>query len=185
MKYTNIKKLLIKFMGGGLINFPTRFLRWVKIDGDLEGDDSGGGSDSDNDVFFVPATIQPKYFLNNDGTEVIEIKNYTSDVEYATFLYNKEDIISLGVNEEALNSLAQVTIEEAFDDINSQHPTKGLNIDKNVFKNTIILEYISKGNGITEPSQVDTYSFKINEMYNIYKISNNIFLILNYIPSIN
>ena len=43
MKYTNIKKLLIKFMGGGLINFPTRFLRWIKIDGDAEGDDSGGG----------------------------------------------------------------------------------------------------------------------------------------------
>lgn len=35
MKYTNIKKLLIKFMGGGLINFPTRFLRYVKINGYL------------------------------------------------------------------------------------------------------------------------------------------------------
>ena len=37
MKYINIKKLLIKFMGGGLINFPTRFLKWIKIDGDAEG----------------------------------------------------------------------------------------------------------------------------------------------------
>ena len=46
MKYTNIKKLLIKFMGGGLINFPTRFLRWIKIDGDAEGDDSGSGGGS-------------------------------------------------------------------------------------------------------------------------------------------
>lgn len=49
MKYTNIKKLLIKFMGGGLINFPTRFLRWVKIDGDAEGDDDGGSGNNDSD----------------------------------------------------------------------------------------------------------------------------------------
>lgn len=47
MKYTNIKKLLIKFMGGGLINFPTRFLRWIKIDGDAEGDDGGGSGGDD------------------------------------------------------------------------------------------------------------------------------------------
>ena len=44
MKFTNIKKLIIKFMGGGLINFPTRFLRWVKIEGDTEDDGGGGGS---------------------------------------------------------------------------------------------------------------------------------------------
>lgn len=34
-------------MGGGIINFPTRFLRWVKIDGDAEGDDGGGGDGGD------------------------------------------------------------------------------------------------------------------------------------------
>lgn len=56
MKFTNVKQLIIKFMGGGgLINFPTRFLRWVKINGDTDGSDDSGGSDSD--VFFVPATI--------------------------------------------------------------------------------------------------------------------------------
>lgn len=49
MKYTNIKKLLIKFMGGGLINFPTRFLRWIKIDGDAEGDDGGSGGSTEID----------------------------------------------------------------------------------------------------------------------------------------
>ena len=48
MKYTNIKKLLIKFMGGGLIDFPTRFLRWVKIDGDTESDDGGGDTPVSN-----------------------------------------------------------------------------------------------------------------------------------------
>lgn len=42
MKFTNVKQLIIKFMGGGLINFPTRFLRWVKINGDSDGSDDGG-----------------------------------------------------------------------------------------------------------------------------------------------
>lgn len=46
MKFTNVKQLIIKFMGGGLINFPTRFLRWVKINGDSDGSD-GGSSDTD------------------------------------------------------------------------------------------------------------------------------------------
>lgn len=50
MKFTNVKQLIIKFMGGGIINFPTRFLRWVKINGDSEddsgSDDGGGGSGS-------------------------------------------------------------------------------------------------------------------------------------------
>lgn len=49
MKFTNVKQLIIKFMGGGIINFPTRFLRWVKINGDSEddgSDDGGGGGDS-------------------------------------------------------------------------------------------------------------------------------------------
>lgn len=43
MKFTNVKQLIIKFMGGGLINFPTRFLRWVKINGDTDDSDDGGG----------------------------------------------------------------------------------------------------------------------------------------------
>ena len=51
MKFTNVKQLIIKFMGGGLINFPTRFLRWVKINGDVEGDDGGGGSGSGDDEY--------------------------------------------------------------------------------------------------------------------------------------
>ena len=34
--------------GGGLINFPTRFLRWIKIDGDAEGDDGGDGDSGDD-----------------------------------------------------------------------------------------------------------------------------------------
>ena len=46
MKFTNVKQLIIKFMGGGLINFPTRFLRWVKINGDSDDSDDGGSGGS-------------------------------------------------------------------------------------------------------------------------------------------
>lgn len=43
MKVTNIKKLWIKFIGGGLIKFPHENLREVEIDGD--GLDGGGGQE--------------------------------------------------------------------------------------------------------------------------------------------
>lgn len=58
MKFTNIKQLIIKFMGGGIINFPTRFLRWVKIEGDTDGSDDGGGDEPTPEP-------QPLNFLSN------------------------------------------------------------------------------------------------------------------------
>ena len=83
MKFTNVKQLIIKFMGGGLINFPTRFLRWVKITGDTEDDGGGdGGGDGDSDkgmklfpifepaevVFWVDSTDPNRPFtLREDG----------------------------------------------------------------------------------------------------------------------
>ena len=50
MKFTNVKQLIIKFFGGGIINFPTRFLRWVKINGDTDNSDDGGGDTPVSDV---------------------------------------------------------------------------------------------------------------------------------------
>lgn len=53
MKFINIKKLIIKFIGGGIIKFPTRFLHWVIIDGENSGEEGGGGGgDIDiNDIY--------------------------------------------------------------------------------------------------------------------------------------
>lgn len=48
MKVTNIKKLWIKFIGGGLIKFPHENLREVEIEGD--GLDGGGGGQEEVDV---------------------------------------------------------------------------------------------------------------------------------------
>lgn len=167
MKYINIKKLLIKFIGGGLINFPTRFLRWIKIDGDLEEDDSG--DDSNSNVFFVPATIQPKYFINDDSTEPVEIENYTPPTYGSTFLYNKEDIISLGVNEEDLNNLNIIGINDAFNDFNNDI-VNGYMME--TFANEkIILFDLDMGN-----SCIHIYN-NIDNPY-LYKLSNDVFLIL-------
>ena len=102
MKYTNIKKLLIKFMGGGLINFPTRFLRWIKIDGDAEGDDGGGGGgdggDTSKEAFlFQVLTIingsEGFYFDENTTQEyVFPISDWDdSFAEGYTLLGNKEN----------------------------------------------------------------------------------------------
>lgn len=51
MKIEHISKLILKFIGGGIVNFPTRFLKWIKVEscdcnggGDDSGDDSGGDS---------------------------------------------------------------------------------------------------------------------------------------------
>ena len=137
---------------------------------------SGGGDSSSNDVFFVPATIQPKYFINEGSTELIEIKNYTP-ANYTIFFYNKEDIISLGAPEEVLNSLTQVTIDEAFDDSRSNSPTKGLLINKETFKNTIILSNIEK---TANYSYISTYVFDTDMQYFLYKVSDDIFFILSH-----
>lgn len=166
MKFTNVKQLIIKFMGGGLINFPTRFLRWVKINGDSDDSDDEGGSDSD--IFFVPATIQPKYFITNPNDEPIDIKNYTPD-NSAYFLYNKEDIIHLGVNEEDLNNLDIITPSNAFNDVVLNNGANGYQISSDAFIRKIILFCVN-----IEGSIVKTYN---NTSY-IYKISDDIFLIM-------
>ena len=75
MKYTNIKQLIIKFMGGGIINFPTRFLRWVKINGDSDGSDGGGGGGSDTDV------NQELTFLNQVSDLIYQTQGFMFDAD--------------------------------------------------------------------------------------------------------
>ena len=127
MKYTNIKKLLIKFFGGGLINFPTRFLRWVIIEGDSDGDDGedDGGDEGDTEyVFFCSLDIQPKGYLTNmDGDNYSSIKNINTyrfkDNSSTWMLYDKNDILSLniGVTEQELDNL-QIAENVEFGDYN-------------------------------------------------------------------
>lgn len=100
MKFTNVKQLIIKFMGGGLINFPTRFLRWVKINGDSDGSDDGGGDDSEIDwesiyreQILAKATQQIQKFnpTNNPNAEfnlAYKYNNNSWDISDATYINN-------------------------------------------------------------------------------------------------
>lgn len=144
MKYTNIKKLLIKFMGGGLINFPTRFLRWIKIDGDAEGDDGGDGGDSESsNVFFSPVGIQPTHIVvetDDDTYPIIEIKDFTipGDIGNGYLLYSKEDLVSIGVNENDLNNLEIVSYNEMLEDEAGQKGFTDDYIDNIIDENYVI-----------------------------------------------
>ena len=51
MKFTNLSKLLIKFIGGGLVNFPTRYLKEVEVE--AEGGESDGGGSGNNDELLL------------------------------------------------------------------------------------------------------------------------------------
>lgn len=46
MKFTNISKFIIKFMGGGKINFPFNYLKEVEINGDNDGESEGGNENT-------------------------------------------------------------------------------------------------------------------------------------------
>ena len=100
MKFTNVKQLIIKFMGGGLINFPTRFLRWVKINGDTDGSDDGGGGSGDSEsllMSLIPDNYpKPDLFVfienpeeNPEDNNIIDVTNYKID-DFLN-LYNQEE----------------------------------------------------------------------------------------------
>lgn len=132
---------------------------------------SNGESDNDSDIFFVPATIQPKYFVNDGGTEPIEIENYTPANRGTAFFYNKEDIIHLGVNEEDLNNLNIIGINDAVNDFYDSDKANAYIIQSSVFSRKIILSDISMID-----STIKIYN-SLNNGY-LYKISNDLFLIL-------
>lgn len=111
MKFTNVKQLIIKFMGGGLINFPTRFLRWVKINGDGDGSDDGGGggggggdiTPSEQDsyiplyqpakaVYWVPyGEVCPYIYKGDNKVELKDGIELIPDSDIITYIRNKFD----------------------------------------------------------------------------------------------
>lgn len=109
--------------------------------------------------------------MNDDSDEPIDIKNYISPESGSTFLYNKEDIIHLGVNEEDLNNLNIIGINDAFNDFHDNDKANAYIIPSSVFSRKIILSDISM-----IESTVKIYN-SFNNGY-LYKISNDLFLIL-------
>lgn len=60
MKLTNLSKLLIKFIGGGLVNFPTRYLKEVEVEAE-GGENDGGGSENDDELLLKTKQIIADY----------------------------------------------------------------------------------------------------------------------------
>ena len=103
MKFTNIKQLIIKFMGGGIINFPTRFLRWVKIEGNIDGSDDGGdgggGSGGDDEIvdafsLFPNPPLKLIGYIDNSSWDAIDDNNNN----ITTDIIKKEDLYDYFAN---------------------------------------------------------------------------------------
>lgn len=75
MKIEHITKLILKFIGGGIVNFPTRFLKWIKVescncDGGGDGGDSQDGVTLEDFNNFYITVINDNYVdtYNDDDT---------------------------------------------------------------------------------------------------------------------
>ena len=91
MKFTNIKQLIIKFVGGGIINFPTRFLRWVKINGDVDGSNDGENNQNMLDYFpFDFSDAKPVGFVIRKNWN-FTIGNLPDGVDERTYGYVIDD----------------------------------------------------------------------------------------------
>lgn len=83
MKITKLTKLLISFMGGGKIDFPTRHLKEVEINGD--GLDGGGGGQEETD--------EVKTYLDELATKVKSSKDYAFSYDMALNSFTPKEII--------------------------------------------------------------------------------------------
>lgn len=181
MKFTNVKQLIIKFMGGGLINFPTRFLRWVKINGDTEGSDdgggdSGGGEEGNSNIFFSPLAIQPTHIgvFIDDTFSIVEIKDVTLNADGdlgGPLIYSKEDLISVGINENDLNNLEIVSVDEIEEDSSGSKGLSG-NYINNILDENYIVSHLS---GEYEDCSMQRIIKDDNEIPVIYRFGDNLY----------
>ena len=131
MKFTNVKQLIIKFMGGGLINFPTRFLRWVKINGDSDGSDDGGddgGGGGTIDKFYLKLNrenlhLDDMYYTDFDTTIGHDLDFFFEDTDINLVSKIIENIV------EQVNNLPSISGKPNSDDFLFQyisHETGGV-----------------------------------------------------------
>lgn len=97
MKVTNIKKLWIKFIRGGLINFPHENLREIEIDGD--GLDGGGGGQEETD--------EVKTYLDELSDKIKSSGSYDEYEMILMGLVSKEEYIADPLPEEMINTFIE------------------------------------------------------------------------------
>lgn len=106
MKFTNISKFIIKFMGGGKINFPFNYLKEVEINGDNDG---GSGETMDFKTYCDAAiknylidsnipiedVVMPDIYVQFSlSNEVIEDGDYLKPYLYIAPLYKDTLVIN-------------------------------------------------------------------------------------------
>lgn len=92
MKFTNISKFIIRFMGGGKINFPFNHLKEVEINGDSDGE-SGEGADSSENVIDL---IRNLYYTNKKINRDIWPFDDLSSKEYVEEEYDCTVVKEIG-----------------------------------------------------------------------------------------
>lgn len=136
MKYTNIKQLIIKFVGGGIINFPTRFLRWIKINGDTDDGEGGGGGGGEIDKFYIKLNRENLHLDNMDYVGFDTTIGHNLD-----FFFEDTDI-----------NLVSKIMENIIEQVNNL-PIHG---KPNIY-NDSLFEYISHETGLVGGYSVGTY----------------------------
>lgn len=162
MKFTNVKQLIIKFMGGGLINFPTRFLRWVKINGDTDGSDDGGG-DSDNDnILILNHQEYANMMIISDAYKIYTVEeyiNYESEEDLTISIYELDNQTVINDIKDYINEVGYIPIKigsnaentiviDKFEDLNNhyeQHGDMFQDIKIHIHKTATLLPTINGG----------------------------------------
>lgn len=125
MKIEHINKLILKFIGGGIVNFPTRFLKWIKVEscgcnggsddgGDDSGDDSQGCISLEDFSNFYISVIDDLYVNNYHINDTLQLSDFfdTSNINIL------KGLLTLGANSEA-NSNSSIYFDEYKEDPNS------------------------------------------------------------------
>ena len=163
MKFTNVKQLIIKFMGGGLINFPTRFLRWVKINGDS--DDSDGGGSDDNNILILNNEEYANFHSTSSFNEYLiyiaeEDIDYESEEDLTISIYELDESIINNIINNINNdgyvpiriggSAENMIVIDKFEDLNNHYEQNGnmlQDVKIHIHKTAVLLPIINGGIG--------------------------------------
>lgn len=127
MKIEHIHKLILKFMGGGIVNFPTRFLKWIKVEScDCDGgggDDGGGdeGGDSQDTITledfnsFYISVLNNNYVDTYQGNDTLQL----SDIFEVPNINILKGLLTLGMGNVEANPDTYMHFNESKDD--SEH----------------------------------------------------------------
>ena len=125
MKIEHITKLILKFMGGGIVNFPTRFLKWIKVEscdcdggGDDGGDDGGDSQDAvtseDFNSFYI-SVVNDDYVNTYEEGQALPL----SDIFEVSNINVLKGLLTLGLENVEANPDSSIYFNVYKDDPNN------------------------------------------------------------------